>query len=473
MTYKISIFILVFLTCPVFGQIKTKQPKSTVNTNIEDKVLIKSAPIKKGGVFSESKSSKIIEENAELEGPANLVINPADNIQYDYDLKSDIFNTYIYRDANKHSGYFYYVPNGYYLQFSAETGKYDININYNSADASMARATITATLHPKVNRNELNLTKEILKKDGLKELVSMPMQQKADILFDNVSQFGIDEGDISIRAPSDPDSPILLSFSTDNIDELMTMFFNNIGLYGSVVLYPEGEDMPMDILIPFQLKIDDPQTLGAFVLNQNNWRRDGWENKTDYPVILEAFNILKKDTEANYKVYTWTMGDAEVPEKATVKFNGLQVPRWIDNNTSIKKIWMEYAVLNCKSCDADVKNKIIGGVSGSMVRQIEFDVLTPLEFTGAEFIKIKLKSVQADPERSRTRYMPSVRIEEDGATLAGGQLFVPVGESPNFEFQIQVIMPDGEKHESGWIKSSDTDVIIGKKQIEDYIGAFE
>jgi len=399
--------------------------------------------------------------NNELKGPKNPTIDAVSEIDYAYDIQSDILHSYIYRDGNKALGYYYYLPKGYYLNFSEQTGEYEINVNYNSSSAGMGRTTVTATLSPKLSRKELEFTKELLKDKGLKELVPMPMSQPPEIAFDNLSQFGINaEKDVSIRAPADFDSPILMSFTTDNIDELMGMFFNNIGLYGSVIIYPEGgEDMPSSI------------NLGEFKLSSRRWR-NGWQNKTDYPVILNAFHAMKKESNGEYSIYTWTTGDVEVPEKAKVNFKSKSVPSWVDNYSSTRKVWMEYTVQNCRSCDVIIKDKIIGGVAGSRVHNIEFDILNPIDFTGAEFIKLKVRSFQADPNgRSKTN-LPSQRIEEDGVTLAGGQLYVPDGESPEFEYQLQVVLPNGEKHYSDWIKTNETDVVIGKNQIQSYFDDF-
>jgi len=116
-----------------------------------------------------------------------------------------------------------------------------------------------------------------------------------------------------------------------------------------------------------------------------------------------------------------------------------------------------------------VKDKIIGGTAGSRIQQIEVDILTPLEFTGAELIKLKLRSFQADPTGSSKQSLPTLRVSKDISTLNGGQLYVPGGASPDFEYQIQVIMPDGERHASRWIKSKDLDIAIGAQQIRKYI----
>ena len=424
----------------------------------------------------------------ERQGPANKPFNVSNLVLSDLDFTGDkvlnVYNT-IFRDANINSGYYYYLPSAYSLVWSPSTRDYDFQVTYGSSSAAgPGRVTITAILRPKLSKNDLDMARELLSKNiqgkpeqshGIKELISVPMAQAPDIVFTNLSQFGVADKDISIRAPSDLADPIYISFTTDRIDELMAMFFNNIGLYGDVVVHPDGEEMPATIRIPFNLKIDSPETYGKFELQPDNYRAAGWQNTTDFPVKLANFHVLRKETDGSYKVYTWKTGDIEVPEGAKVKFDAALVPAWIDNNASVKKIWMDYSLLPCNSCTKAVKKKIIGGVQpGQAARpeKLEFTILTPMQFTKASLIKIKLRSFQATPEGSSKIELNSLTIKEDGAVLDGGTLYVKSG-AVDFEYQLQVYMEDGTKHESDWIKSKSREVVIGSQQIKQNIEHFK
>jgi hypothetical protein len=182
---------------------------------------------------------------------------------------------------------------------------------------------------------------------------------------------------------------------------------------------------------------------------------------------------MKKSSTGDLKVYTWQMGDREIPEHAKVKFNSTLVPGWIDSNPDIIKMWMDYTVKACVSCNNAVKEKIIKGTSGSRVNNIEITILTPLEFTKAELIKIKLRSYQANPNGLSKVNLPTLTISKDGTTFPGGQLFVPEGEVPDFEYMVQVYMTDGTKYESdNWQKSNDLEDVIGTNQIRAQISHF-
>jgi hypothetical protein len=422
----------------------------------------------------------------ERQGPANVTFNLAAQVDADFEFSTrDLLSTFntIYRDANIRSGYYYFLPAAYNLSWIANTGEYEFNATYSAATASgRGETTVTAILRPRLATNEIKFIQDLLKKNikgkpeeahGITDLIAVPMAQAPEISFSNLGQFGVESKSISIRAPSDLMDAIYISFTTNRIDDLMGMFFNNIGLYGDVIVYPAGEGMPGSIRIPFNLKIDDPGTFGKFELQPASWR-SGWQNKTDYPVILTRFNVMKKHTNGDVRVYTWQMGDREVPEHAKVKFDATLVPAWIDTNSEIVKMWMDYTVKPCISCNSTVKEKIIKGTSGSRVNNIEVTILTPLNFTKAELIKIKIRSFQADPNGLAKVNLPTITVNKDGTTFPGGQIFIPEGASPDFEYLVQVYMSDGTKYESDtWYKSSDLELVIGTNQIKEQVSHFK
>lgn len=426
------------------------------------------------------------EVNKERKGPANITFTLTNQINADKEFESkDIVNAFntVYRDGNNNSGYYYFLPAAYSLSWVASTGEYEFSVAYNAATADgRGKTTVTAILKPRLGSNELRFARDLMKlnikgkpeeKFGVTELISVPMAQSPDVSFTNLGQFDVEAKDISIRAPSDLTDAIYISFSTSRIDDLMGMFFNNIGLYGDVIIYPAGEGMPTSIRIPFNLKIDDPGTFGQFEMQPSDWRQ-GWQNKTDYPVLLSAMNILRKESSGEYKVYTWLMGDKEVPEKATVKFDASLVPAWVDTHPDIVKMWMDYTVKPCNTCNSNIKDKIIRGTTGSRVNDIEVTILSPLAFTKGEMMKIKLRSLQADPNAREKINLPTLTVSKDGTTLSGGQLFIPDGSGPDYEYFIQIYMSDGTKYESDdWKRSDDLELVIGTTQVKEMISHFE
>ncbi|MEK7257538.1 MAG: hypothetical protein AAB316_22475, partial [Bacteroidota bacterium] len=426
----------------------------------------------------------------EREGPANLPFEILSQVQSDYEFESyrGILNIFrkVYRDANAKSGYYYFLPAEYNLNWSPDNGQYAFYVSFKSAgESGRGEAVVTAELKPNITRSDLELARRLLeldvakdpvaKKYGVKQLISMPLAAPPQISFDQVRNYGVKPEDIIVRTPTDFLDPIVLSWKMDRVDDLLSALFNNVGLNGNLTIRPEGKDMP-DIVIPISLKIDDPKTFGKFEVEASAWRNGGWQNKTDYPLALKNFHVMKLEMVGNErrpKIYTWKMGDAEVPEKASVKFDAALVPAWLDSHPDVEKIWLEYLVKPCQSCNATVREKILGGVSSNQVNGIEITTLTPLAFTGGKMIKVKIRSAQADPNKLRKLQLPTLTVTQDYQTLAGGQLFLDEGESPDFEYSLQIIMEDGSKYESdGWLKCRDLEVVIGEKQIREMVPFF-
>ncbi|MFZ2899974.1 MAG: hypothetical protein WA004_15210 [Saprospiraceae bacterium] len=388
----------------------------------------------------------------------------------------EVYNT-VYRDGNIKSGYYYYLPASYSLRWLPTTGKYDFEVTYGGE----GRVIVTCILWPKLGKNDLDIAREILTQNikgkpeqsyGIKEFTPIPMAEAPALEFTNLSLFGIPAENVSMRPPSELTGQIKISFTTTRIDELMAMFFNNVGLYGDVIVYPDGEGMPASIRIPFNLKIDSPDTYRKFELQASSWRSKLWQNQTDYPVILTDFHVLKKETSGEYRVYTWKTGDMEVPNGAKVQFDASLVPAWIDNNTSIKRIWLDYTVKPCNSCNKAVKTKIIESPPPPVrLEKLEFIILTPISFTNASLMMVEVRSFQATPEGNAQLPLPSLTITEDGQTAVRGPLYVR-NNQVDFEYKIKLYMEDGTPFESSWIRSNSKEVVIGTSQIKQYIPEF-
>ena len=135
---------------------------------------------------------------------------------------------------------------------------------------------------------------------------------------------------------------------------------------------------------------------------------------------------------------------------------------------------MDYTIHPCNACNKAVKEKIFGSVGPSEVARpvnLEFTILTPMKFTKAALMKIKLRSYQVTAEGDYKGDLPSLTINEDGDVVNAGILYVKNG-SVNFEYQMQVYMEDGTKYESGWIQSNSAEVVIGSQQIRENISHF-
>lgn len=415
-------------------------------------------------------------------GPSNNPFYIPAMIQSDLDLAGthvlNIANT-IYRDENIGSGYYYFLPAYYALPWSAASGKYGLQVLY-GADGKIR---VTAELRPRFREQELAVARELLQKNiqgkpeqpyGVKTLNPMTTAQDMSIEFTNLQQFGIEDKDVAIRPPTDFFDAISITFTTQNIDELMAMFFNNVGLYGDVIVSPAGEGMPERTRIPFYIKIQSPRTLGKLDLTTQAWRRDGWENQTDFPLALSNLNMLKKDN-TGYRIYTWSLGDAVVAPGEKILFDAKSIPKGLENDPGVRSVWLDYTPLDCSECNVRVKDTIITGVRPDEQVQpapITVIVLSPLDFTKANQIRLKIRSTQTTPDGATLRELPPVVIKADFTDLPAGNLYMRESLGVSLDYQLQVIMPDGKKYESAWVHHTDRDLIIGEQQIRDLIEHF-
>ncbi|HEX5112635.1 MAG TPA: hypothetical protein VFV79_07300, partial [Saprospiraceae bacterium] len=406
---------------------------------------------------------------------------------YEFQSQYPLVNLFhqIYADGNLQSGYFYYFPNAYNLEWKP-SGGYSFFIKYlASTGGSSGEATVTAQLTPNISNKDLSMAAEMLKDiiadkadlQNVKDvyLVSAPLASPPKISINQIASFGIDPSQISVTRPSNLSEPITISWKMKNVENLMTALFENVGLSGNLFLQPAGEGMP-EISIPFNMKLNDQNTFGKFEMDSKTWRSTPWVNTTSYPLILKNIHVMKARTSEPHAltVYTWQAGNVEIPPGALASIDATSVPTWIDSNPSILRMWLDYDVKPCSYCDQEIQNTMIGGAKGTRSRKISFDVFDPIEYTGAKLIKLKIRSVQADPN-SRTKIdLPTLNIHTDNTALEGGVLFVPEGSEPEFEFYLQVIMPDGTIYESDyWEISKDPDTnIISQALIKRMVKTF-
>lgn len=446
---------------------------------------------------SSSPAAPATTENAEEEDPDAylefLPEGPSNGPEIDLEstIKADVvdvarnvlgLDTRIKRDGNTKSGYYYYYPREYHLGWSEATGEYDIEVTYLDAGQEGAgNATVTATLYPKLLPGDVEMARDMLAKKLKKspgalpdvhEFTYLPMVQAAEVELEALSQFGVQEGGIAFRSPSRLGDPIEIIFTTDNVNRLLTMFFNNTGIFGNLVVYTTGYE-DAGFTIPLNLKIEAPETYGAFEISNADWRTS-WRNPTDYPINISHFHALRKERNGEYRVYSWNASGDVVPPGATVDFGDSAVPAWIEKDRKVKRMWMDYSINECEACDDVVKRKILGSIEGEDVakpEKLEFTILNAMAFTKASLIRIKVRSAQASASGEEKTELEPVKVDEDGETFDGGTLYVRDGKV-DFEYKMVVYLEDGTTYESGWIPSNSKEVVVGSWQIRENIPEF-
>ncbi len=423
------------------------------------------------------------EIDTERKGPSNTTFGEWQRKikgDYNFDLGYNFvnINRTIFRDANPKSGYFYYLPEGYTLNWSVESG-YAFHVNFLSAGADgRGNVIVTAELKPNITSRDMELAKLLLQQDlavetekTFKDLISMPLASAPKVSFNQ--QFGEAISNVQVNISSDFLRPITISWKMDRVDDLLSGLFNNIGLNGQIIIEPAGENMPSEITIPITLKLDAPETFGRLEPS-GNWRTT-WANPTPYPLTMKYLHVLRMDKYNGNKpvVYTWSMDNQNVPEKASVKFDASSVPVWLETDPTVKKMWFDYQVVPCQSCNTTVKESIVRGTSSRRVNKVDFTLLTPLSATGTAMMKIQVRSFQADPNGLSKVQMPTITVKSDNTSVSPGELIIPEGQGPDFEYMIDLYKEDGTKYSAAqWTRCTSLEVVIGKKQIGELIPEF-
>jgi hypothetical protein len=427
----------------------------------------------------EPTSSDSEDEGTDPEGPSSFSTSLSENFRFDYESLStqdlSSISLDIFKDANSESGHFYYIPNQFALKWSESSG-FGIQVNY--LGASSGEAIISAELSHGISQLEEELIrtlleKQVTKSDPFAQLQALPYTS-AKLEIPALSLYGVSSSDISISIPHSSFASIHISWKMSKVDDFLAALFSGVGLSGNLVLNSTG---PLgSVNIPVNLKIDDPATFGKISLSQQNWRGDRWRNPFPYPVVVDAFHLFvdeSSESQPLYRIYTWEAGDVEIPKGGAARFDSEKVPSWIDSYGKLKDIWLSYSIPSCDYCKSGIVQEIVGGTTGRRDRAIEIESINPIEFTGAKFIDVRLRSLQADPNGLIKKELETVRVESDFEVVTGGALYPPDGESPRFEYFLKIYMEDGRNYSSDrWIEVEDHRLVIGTYQIGQSVSTF-
>ena len=377
----------------------------------------------------------------------------------------------LYEDKNTKSGYFYYLPKNYNLKWNRETGEYSFYIYYLSADADgRGEVIITAELTPNINRDDVTFAEALLSKKLNKEvkLRPLPLKDTPKMLFgSSLTNFDVKDESVNTNVPTDFLEPIVVSWKMEKrVDDLIGAMMNNIGIMGNMQFLPLDES-DKTISVPVKLKINDPQTFGKLEYTEASGFLNGFYNPIDYPVQLKEVVVLRKKVNNEYSLQNIPLASYEVePLKVFSSFTSNE-RNAVVNGDAISKLWVEYSIKPCTTCNTSVQSKIMGGTSNSRVKSIEVQVLGPLQYSGANTLKLLIKSKQGDPNGKSDVLLPIVNITQDNQTISGGDLFIPESGQPDYQYQLVLIQPDGNTVMSDWIQSNDLFVIIGENTIKE------
>ena len=412
-----------------------------------------------------------------VQGPDLLKWNDINTIFGDQSFSyfSEKLNLYkwLYEDKNPNSGFFYYLPANYNLKWNKETGEFSFYIYYLSADEDgRGEVVVSAELTPSISRTDIELAELLLSKKLNKtiRLVPIPLTGSPKISFNNaLSYFDVDESTVSTSVPTDFLQPIVVSWKMDRkVDDLVGAMMHSLGITGNIDFKPYTATGGETITVQVKLKVNDPGTYGKMEYSDAPSLLNGFYNSLDYPVLLTDLIILRENATKTHFIDKVSLNNYEVQPTKFSSFSQSEVSE-VQSGGLIKKMWLNYSIKPCDTCNTVVQNKILGGTSSSRVNEIEIEVISPLESSGANSIKVLIKSVQGDPNGKSEVILPIVNITEDNKTYSGGELFIGEGEDPDYVYRIYLIKSDGEVVPSDWVEGNDLFIIIGENTISNLL----
>ncbi len=417
--------------------------------------------------------------------PISLWSDLAADVNFEFPYQISSIRMDVYPDKNPLSGIFYYLPDAYHLRWIPGEG-YQFKMIYGTAEGGAAGSVrMTGTLTPGIGNAEVSLLKTLLEaylkndpKAIYKELRIIPLSANPTLSLTSglKGNYNISADKISVGVQSTISAPIDISWVTDNRtkEEMQVALTEGIGIQGAMTLKPKSESLP-EQLIPVRITLADVRTLGRFTLDPAKWRTQKWVNATPYPLKLKYIHVLVLDQKAGKTIpiiYSWSLGDKEVPSKAGVNFDARKMPEWLEKNSKTQRIWLDYAIAPCESCVNQVIDGLTSGTSGSKVRNVSFESIQVFEKFNASLLQVRIRSRQADPKGEALVELPPVRMEKDEETYSAGPLYLPEGGDLRYEYFFTLVTKDGTSYSSdGWKVSKEPNLFIGIKALKEAISA--
>ncbi|WEK35049.1 MAG: hypothetical protein P0Y53_21380 [Candidatus Pseudobacter hemicellulosilyticus] len=392
----------------------------------------------------------------------------------------------IYPDKNPASGVFYYLPIAYDVKYDKERG-FAFNMDYGTVrDAGGDnRVRMSGTLSSGISLNEIQFIKALMdaykaQNPGLKLERPMPLpisETPVITLGDELKNFGI--SNVNINNTSSITDPVEFSWMTDGTTatELENLLRANSGIIGKMKIKPQGTTLGVQE-IPVRIRLIDENTFGRFNMSPTDFRNKNWRNETPFPVRLKYLHCMVIDKNDQGKdgpiIYSWDLGNTQVPATSQVKFNADTVPTWLDNHKGKQaRIWLEYSVVDtCSPCNEGVFRGIVQATSRPQLNDVVFRLLPFFEEYKISYLDVEMKSSQGSPSGSAEVSFPALHITKDSADQVLGKLYLASGVEPAFDYRVTVVTKEGNEMKSAWIRHISLSVPFGSFQLKNLFPSF-
>lgn len=383
----------------------------------------------------------------------------------------DKLNLYseVYEDKNPNSNVYYYLPGTYALDWNKENGIFALSFYYMAAEqGSRGDVIVTAEFSPKLNNDDIKLAEELLQKKTNKPIKLVPMPLRNTPKTDLETSLGLfDVTEVSVNIPSDILKPIVVNWKmSKKVDDLLGFLLSRNQVSANINFEPFGDD-EKKVDVPLKMKINDSQTYGSLEFDKASKMLNGFQNPLDFPIVLESVGIIRNKNGAKV-VESLSLNGYQVDPKAFFSGFSSEERNQILNGDLIEELWLNYSIQSdCEECGKSIKEKILGGTSSALLKEIQVEVLTPLEASKAQMIKLLVKSKQADPKGESEKELPIITITQDFKSFISGELFVEEGKDLDYQYKLVLIMPDAKVYESEWTDSNQQFLVLGESTISE------
>jgi len=416
-------------------------------------------------------------------GPSANAIRLFDTLVSDVGLTAeDVVDLHpnIYEDANPDSGYFYYLPRGYYLYWDEDSG-YALRMLYGAStdESNVNTVSVAARLTSGIDVTDITLVRNLLQKycgstgQKFRELKPFPFSDMSVSLKSDLGQYSIPAERISVAGITDIAGMIDLSLTTDPVtkENLQMVLTQGLGISGTVT-YQSASDSgggSLQVTVPILIKFGDRHSFGTRTFA----RGTKLKNTALYPVKLKRVDVLMG--EATPTVYSYDLGDTSLPGSASATIDSAKIPSWLDS--SAIKMWVDYGVVSDEEATAKALETVTGGVTSIAHGEITFRTLSPLADTGVALIVATVSSKYFDP-RASGETTKTVELTQDGTAYKVGPIYLIDRQDgqekpgdPLFKFKLTAVKADGTTKEAAeWTESNRLSVYIGSAQLRPIVG---
>jgi hypothetical protein len=406
--------------------------------------------------------------------------DPGVNFDFSQEYKITNVNFDIFPDKNENSGYYYYFPASYSLQWDKENS-YQLKFLYGSAETTTGEGVINMymTITPSVSVGERRMIEALVRDHAVRnskpfeKLMPLPWKESPKVDFAGIltSNYDVPADKIHTIA-TDIFDPVQVTWpmTSKKADDFMVAL-KTVNFQGNLQLVPEGE--LSSINIPVKIALGNDQTFGKIILLGNNWRGQLIKNAMPFPIRMKYIHALVLNQEENgFKtpyIYSWNLNDLDVPVLASIRINDAKIPRFLD--TKAERIWVEYSVPSCQPCMDKVINELTSGTVSARQQKIEVVSYGIMERTGAYVIEVTVRSKFADPKGQSIMEITPLKVKADDQSYQIGTLFIPEEQKLEYEYKIKLVT-DSEVLTSDWTYSTEPSLYLTKALVEKALGKF-